>query len=45
MSLSQVPLFLFAVKEEAQRLIKTFFKSRDKCESETDWQELAIFET
>ncbi|XP_013922591.1 PREDICTED: ATP-dependent DNA helicase Q5-like isoform X2 [Thamnophis sirtalis] len=37
--------FRKTVKEEAQRLIKTFFKSRDKCESETDWQELATFET
>lgn len=29
-----------AVKEEAQRLIKEFFKTRVRCESETDWQEL-----
>ncbi|NXW93118.1 RECQ5 helicase, partial [Alopecoenas beccarii] len=28
------------VKEEAQRLIKEFFKTRVRCESETDWQEL-----
>ncbi|NWW42468.1 RECQ5 helicase, partial [Pedionomus torquatus] len=27
------------VKEEAQRLIKEFFKTRVRCESETDWQE------
>ncbi|NXX18766.1 RECQ5 helicase, partial [Podargus strigoides] len=28
------------VKDEAQRLIKEFFKTRVRCESETDWQEL-----
>ncbi|NXS11645.1 RECQ5 helicase, partial [Neodrepanis coruscans] len=28
------------VKEEAQRLIKEFFKMRVRCESEADWQEL-----
>ncbi|OXB61128.1 hypothetical protein ASZ78_013691 [Callipepla squamata] len=28
------------VKEEAQRLIKEFFRTRVRCESETDWQEL-----
>ncbi|XP_044155159.1 ATP-dependent DNA helicase Q5 [Bufo gargarizans] len=28
------------VKEEAQRLIKTFFKNRESCQSEMDWQEL-----
>ncbi|NWT54078.1 RECQ5 helicase, partial [Erythrocercus mccallii] len=28
------------VKEEAQRLIKEFFKTRLRCESETDWEEL-----
>ncbi|NXL86991.1 RECQ5 helicase, partial [Alectura lathami] len=28
------------VKEEAQRLIKEFFKTRVRCESEADWQEL-----
>ncbi|CAI9607816.1 unnamed protein product [Staurois parvus] len=28
------------VKEEAQRLIKTFFKNRTTCESERDWQEM-----
>ncbi|XP_040437438.1 ATP-dependent DNA helicase Q5 isoform X2 [Falco naumanni] len=27
------------VKEEAQRLIKEFFKTRVRCESERDWQE------
>ncbi|KAG8129048.1 putative ATP-dependent DNA helicase protein [Naja naja] len=37
--------FRKTVKEEAQRLIKTFFKRRGKCESETDWQELTTFET
>ncbi|XP_070793667.1 ATP-dependent DNA helicase Q5 [Pituophis catenifer annectens] len=37
--------FRKTVKKEAQRLIKTFFKSRDKCESETDWQELSTLET
>ncbi|XP_026523244.1 ATP-dependent DNA helicase Q5 isoform X1 [Notechis scutatus] len=37
--------FRKTVKEEAQRQIKTFFKRRDKCESETDWQELTTFET
>ncbi|XP_067403669.1 ATP-dependent DNA helicase Q5 isoform X2 [Emydura macquarii macquarii] len=30
-----------AVKEEAQRLIKEFFKTRGRCENETDWQELS----
>ncbi|XP_065419514.1 ATP-dependent DNA helicase Q5 isoform X4 [Chrysemys picta bellii] len=29
-----------AVKEEAQRLIKEFFKTRVRCENETDWQAL-----
>ncbi|NXH15948.1 RECQ5 helicase, partial [Bucco capensis] len=33
------------VKEEAQRLIKEFFKSRLRCESETDWQELHTSES
>nr|XP_013799548.1 PREDICTED: ATP-dependent DNA helicase Q5 isoform X4 [Apteryx mantelli mantelli] len=33
------------VKEEAQRLIKEFFKTRVRCESETDWQELQSSET
>ncbi|XP_052544206.1 ATP-dependent DNA helicase Q5 isoform X2 [Tympanuchus pallidicinctus] len=33
-----------AVKEEAQRLIKEFFKTRVRCESETDWQELHCLE-
>lgn len=28
------------VKEEAQKLIKAFFKNRTTCESETDWQEM-----
>lgn len=28
-----------AVKEEAQRLIKEFFKTRLRCESEADWEE------
>ncbi|NXD26414.1 RECQ5 helicase, partial [Spelaeornis formosus] len=28
------------VKEEAQRLIKEFFKTRLRCESEVDWEEL-----
>ncbi|NXI05084.1 RECQ5 helicase, partial [Pachycephala philippinensis] len=28
------------VKEEAQRLIKEFFKTRLRCESEADWEEL-----
>ncbi|XP_073540108.1 ATP-dependent DNA helicase Q5 isoform X2 [Phyllobates terribilis] len=28
------------VKEEAQRLIKTFFKNRASCQSDADWQEL-----
>uniref|UniRef100_A0A670XTB5 ATP-dependent DNA helicase n=1 Tax=Pseudonaja textilis TaxID=8673 RepID=A0A670XTB5_PSETE len=37
--------FRKTVKEEAQRQIKTFFKRRGKCESETDWQELTTFET
>ena len=34
-----------AVKEEAQRLIKEFFKTRVRCESETDWQELQSSES
>ncbi|KAM6050137.1 ATP-dependent DNA helicase Q5 isoform 1-T1 [Theristicus caerulescens] len=34
-----------AVKEEAQRLIKEFFKARVRCESETDWQELQSSES
>ncbi|KAF1666165.1 ATP-dependent DNA helicase Q5, partial [Aptenodytes patagonicus] len=33
------------VKEEAQRLIKEFFKTRVRCESETDWQELQSSES
>ncbi|KFV06083.1 ATP-dependent DNA helicase Q5, partial [Tauraco erythrolophus] len=33
------------VKEEAQRLIKDFFKTRVRCESETDWQELQSSES
>ncbi|XP_062976362.1 ATP-dependent DNA helicase Q5-like [Elgaria multicarinata webbii] len=33
------------VKEEAQRLIKIFFKTRGKCENEADWQELTSLET
>uniref|UniRef100_A0A8V5HH20 ATP-dependent DNA helicase n=1 Tax=Melopsittacus undulatus TaxID=13146 RepID=A0A8V5HH20_MELUD len=33
------------VKEEAQRLIKEFFKTRVKCESETDWHELQSSES
>lgn len=33
-----------AVKEEAQRLIKEFFRTRVRCESETDWQELHCLE-
>uniref|UniRef100_K7FAM5 Uncharacterized protein n=1 Tax=Pelodiscus sinensis TaxID=13735 RepID=K7FAM5_PELSI len=33
-----------AVKEEAQRLIKEFFKTRVRCENETDWQELPSLE-
>ncbi|NXW55082.1 RECQ5 helicase, partial [Eurystomus gularis] len=33
------------VKEEAQRLIKEFFKARVRCESETDWQELQSSES
>ncbi|KAF1502359.1 ATP-dependent DNA helicase Q5, partial [Megadyptes antipodes antipodes] len=33
------------VKEEAQRLIKEFFKRRVRCESETDWQELQSSES
>ncbi|KAL7989443.1 hypothetical protein Chor_012109 [Crotalus horridus] len=37
--------FRKTVKEEAQRLIKSFFKRRDKCENETDWQELTPLET
>ncbi|XP_042739895.1 ATP-dependent DNA helicase Q5 isoform X2 [Lagopus leucura] len=32
------------VKEEAQRLIKEFFRTRVRCESETDWQELHCLE-
>ncbi|NWR66276.1 RECQ5 helicase, partial [Bucorvus abyssinicus] len=34
-----------SVKEEAQRLIKEFFKTRVSCESETDWQELQSSES
>jgi len=34
-----------AVKEEAQRLIKEFFKTRLRCESETDWQDLQSSES
>lgn len=37
--------FSLAVKEEAQRLIKEFFKTRVSCESETDWQELQSSES
>ncbi|KAM6050655.1 ATP-dependent DNA helicase Q5 isoform 2-T3 [Chlamydotis macqueenii] len=33
------------VKEEAQRLIKEFFKTRVRCESEADWQELQSSES
>ncbi|NXN91918.1 RECQ5 helicase, partial [Rhinopomastus cyanomelas] len=33
------------VKDEAQRLIKDFFKTRVRCESETDWQELQSSES
>ncbi|KAH0629493.1 hypothetical protein JD844_011590 [Phrynosoma platyrhinos] len=33
------------VKEEAQRLIKMFFKNRSKCENEKDWQDLLSLET
>uniref|UniRef100_A0A8C8S1S9 ATP-dependent DNA helicase Q5 n=1 Tax=Pelusios castaneus TaxID=367368 RepID=A0A8C8S1S9_9SAUR len=33
-----------AVKEEAQRLIKEFFRTRGRCENETDWQELSSSE-
>ncbi|NXN43596.1 RECQ5 helicase, partial [Rhinoptilus africanus] len=33
------------VKEEAQRLIKEFFQTRVRCESETDWQELQSSES
>ncbi|XP_065549743.1 ATP-dependent DNA helicase Q5 isoform X1 [Lathamus discolor] len=33
------------VKEEAQRLIKEFFRTRIRCESETDWQELQSSES
>ncbi|XP_068118799.1 ATP-dependent DNA helicase Q5 isoform X1 [Hyperolius riggenbachi] len=33
------------VKEEAQRLIKAFFKNRTICESETDWQEMLEADT
>ncbi|XP_064251580.1 ATP-dependent DNA helicase Q5 isoform X3 [Passer domesticus] len=34
-----------AVKEEAQRLIKEFFKTRLRCESEADWEELQLLES
>ncbi|NXX43112.1 RECQ5 helicase, partial [Tricholaema leucomelas] len=34
-----------SVKEEAQRLIKEFFKTRVRCESEADWQELQSSES
>lgn len=34
------PLPTSAVKEEAQNLIKQFFRSRVRCESEADWQGL-----
>ncbi|XP_030143079.3 ATP-dependent DNA helicase Q5 isoform X5 [Taeniopygia guttata] len=34
-----------AVKEEAQRLIKEFFKTRLRCESEGDWEELQSLES
>lgn len=34
-----------AVKEEAQRLVKEFFKARVRCESEADWQELQSAES
>lgn len=30
------------VKEDAHRLIKQFFKTRAKCESEEDWQEVLV---
>ncbi|XP_053309088.1 ATP-dependent DNA helicase Q5 [Spea bombifrons] len=30
------------VKEEAQRLIKAFFKNRTRCESEKEWEELLL---
>ncbi|XP_078510661.1 ATP-dependent DNA helicase Q5 isoform X2 [Lissotriton helveticus] len=30
------------VKEDAHRLIKKFFKTRAKCESEEDWQEVLV---
>lgn len=33
------------VKEEAQRLIKEFFKTRLRCESEADWEELQRLES
>ncbi|NWS73397.1 RECQ5 helicase, partial [Crotophaga sulcirostris] len=33
------------VKEEAQRLIKEFFKTRVRCDSEADWQELQSSES
>ncbi|NXP22714.1 RECQ5 helicase, partial [Scytalopus superciliaris] len=33
------------VKEEAQRLIKEFFQTRVRCESEADWQELQSSES
>ncbi|XP_023794375.1 ATP-dependent DNA helicase Q5 isoform X1 [Cyanistes caeruleus] len=33
------------VKEEAQRLIKEFFKTRLRCESEADWEELQSWES
>ncbi|XP_053851101.1 ATP-dependent DNA helicase Q5 isoform X5 [Vidua macroura] len=34
-----------AVKEEAQRLIKEFFKTKLRCESEADWEELQSLES
>ncbi|XP_072846637.2 ATP-dependent DNA helicase Q5 [Pogona vitticeps] len=33
------------VKEEAQKLIRAFFKNRSKCENEMDWQNLTSLET
>lgn len=33
------------VKEEAQRLIRDFFKTRLRCESEADWEELQSLES
>ncbi|XP_053851095.1 ATP-dependent DNA helicase Q5 isoform X2 [Vidua macroura] len=33
------------VKEEAQRLIKEFFKTKLRCESEADWEELQSLES